>query len=925
MTWTKQIALALSLAAACLSARGGEFPGVWFDKPTSELVAPKWTRRSNIWERGPLPVGNGYMGAMIFGETEVEELQFNEKSLWAGGPGTDNYRYGIRFPDNHGETFKKVRRLFVERKTEEGLKLGGNLNSDKTNFGKYQNMGSLFFDTSHARADCTDYFRGTDLERALSFVRYRHGGVEYEREFFASYPARAIFSRWSASERGRLSLNIRPRMAHVAECRWEKDTLITTGRQEDNGLPFEVRLRIDARGGRVVPRVEPPPREAIATASSSARGFDPALACDLSGATYWQSGRASKEDVKAWLQVDAGRVVDAKGIVLRFVTALPVRYRLEVSEDGERWRTAVEAGEKPAPPERDYFGYEARVRHVRLAGLDWDRHWRNPLRVADLRLVARDEDPAAPRGPSVEVRGADEVRFTLTAATGYRNHYPDYKGENPSAICERTMAALARRDLAEVRAEHVADYRAIYDRVKLTLGDPAEGRTPSNVRRDRFSQDHADQGYVKLYFDACRYLLIACSRDGSLPANLQGVWCDTNFPMWNSDYHTNINVQMNYWAASVCGMGECLEPFFDYIEGLVEPGSVMAEAVYGARGWTVNTGSNAWGYTAPDNLKYGWAPYGSSWLMQRMWEHYAFTGDREFLRRRAYPILKDIALFWEDYLTEDTDGTLVSSPSFSPEHGPTTVAATFDQEMAWNHLTNCIDASEALGVDEDLRAHWTKMRDRLSPLKIGKWGQLQEWKEDIDDPKDRHRHINHLFAVYPGRQVCPVTTPELAAAARISIRGRGESGPGWSTAWKVGILARLGDAEGTHRKVCQLAKDTYYNMFGAHRRGGPFQFESNGGGSSAVPEMILQSHMGFLHLLPALPEAWPEGKFEGLRARRGHVVDVVWKGGALARATIRSTEHARPGPLRVRYRGVERSFSVRPGGSVVVTGADFRR
>ena len=921
MKRTRRLVLVMMLASACLSAPAQEFYGVWFEKPTSELVGDMWPRRSNTWERGPLPIGNGYMGAMIFGETEIEEIQFNEKSLWAGGPGTGNYKYGLRFPEDHGETFKKVRKLFIERRIEEGIKLGRKLNGDRTNFGKYQNMGSFFIDTAHSRGNCTNYFRGTDLNRALNYVRYKHGGVEYEREYFASVPGRAILSRWSASARRMQNLKVYPRMAHVADYRWETDTLIITGRQEDNDLPYEVHMRINARGGRAVPHVTLPPRPVTATASNSARGFDPALACDLSDETFWRTERALKGEVKGWLRIDNGSAVDIKGIVLRFITMPTVRYRIEVSEDGVRWQTAVDRSKEGQKSADNYFRHSGKLRYVKLVALDWDKHWRVPLRVADLRLVEQDEDPGARRGVYVEIQNADEVLFTLTAATGYRNHYPDYRGEHPGRICRRVMAAVADRDYTELRAAHVADYQEIYNRVKLALGDSGADKVPSNVRRDRFAANHEDQAYVKLYFDACRYLLIACSRAGSLPANLQGVWCDTNFPMWNSDYHTNINVQMNYWAASVCGMPECLEPLFAYIEGLIEPGSVMAEAVYGARGWNVNTGSNVWGHTSPDNLRYGWAPYGSSWLMQRMWQHYAFTGDKEFLHRRCYPILKDIALFWEDYLTVDRDGTLVSAPSFSPEHGPITVAASFDQVMAWNHFTNCIDASEALGVDENLRRHWKAMRARLSPLSIGKWGQLQEWKEDIDDPKDRHRHINHLFSVYPGRQIHPITTPELAAAARVLIRGRGESGPGWSTAWKVGILARLGDAEGTHRKVCQLAKDTYYNMFGAHRRGGPFQFDSNGGGSSAIPEMILQSHMGFLHLLPALPDAWPEGSFEGLRARGGHVVDVVWKDGRLDTATINSTWG---GSLRVLYRNKERTFTIGRQGSLVVTESDFQ-
>ncbi len=931
----KTAALFIAALLTCGRLIADDFYGVWFDKPVSEFVGGRWTTRDRIWERFPLAIGNGYMGAMVFGETDVEEIQFNEKSLWAGGPHT-----GVPAHADDGKTFHKVRKLFIERKIEEGSKLGSKLLADRSKFGKYQNMGSFFIKTGHKRADTKEYFRGLDLTKALSIVRYEHGGVKYERESFASYPARAMFSKWSASEKGKENIRIYPVMAHMAAARWEEDTLIVHGKLADNSLSFETRLKIDAPGGKVIPNMNPPTRKVTATAQSAEGEFTPAMASDSNNGTYWQTVRKNWKPLngepRTWLQLDYGKVMDIDGVLLNFQAVSEVKFKVDISEDGENWTTIVDKnpgeGKKGEGKGENYFKHQIKTRYVRMISYEWARYWGTPLRVTEFRAIARGEDPKALTGPYLEIKDADEVYFTQTCATGHKHEYPNYKGEAPAILCARIMNALKKADYVKEQARHAADYGKLYNRVKFVLPDAVGNSIPSNIRKQNFSKDHKDQAYIKLYFDACRYLLIASSRSGSLPANLQGVWCDSNFPAWNSDYHTNINLQMNYWAASPCGLEDCLESLFEYLDALVEPGSVTAKRIYGARGWVVNTGSNAWGFTAPHSLTFGWAPYGSSWVLQRMWEHYTFTADKTFLRARCYPHLKKIAFFWEDYLTEDTDGTLVSAPSYSPEHGPTTVGCAFDQVMAWNHLSNCIDASKDLDVDEDLRNEWIKMRDKLSPLKIGKWGQLQEWKEDIDDPEDRHRHINHMFSVFPGRQINAINTPNLAEAAKILMKGRGESGPGWSTAWKVGIQTRLLDSEGGYRKVHQLACGTYDNMFGAHRAGGPFQFDSNGGGSSAIPEMVLQSHVkadgvdaigseGYIiHLLPALPKQWPEGEFEGLRARGGYICDIFWKEGKLEKAIITSSVG---GTAIIRYGDKNKQFKIKKGQSITLAAKDF--
>ena len=914
----KNIAYGFVLCLLAVPAVAEDFYGVWFDKPVSSLAKGRFAQRDRLWERYPLAIGNGYMGAMVFGETDIEELQFNEKSFWAGHPNT-----GVKNPEDKGETFKKVQSLYLQRNIKEAEKVGKYLSGDKSQYGRYLNMGSFKFDVGHELVKSAKYFRGTDLNTAINTTRYEYEDVQYSREYFASYPARAILSKWTSSKKGAQSFKIYPQIAHPSNITWEKDTLHISGKCLDNDLPFEVRLKIDAPGAKITTHFDYELRKASMSASNHKGAYAAEFAYDGSDDTYWLcDADKGNELAKAWLVKDYGEVIDIEGFTLDLMRTYEVKYIVETSDDGKKWRQIYESN--PVKKSREVgdgiISAPAKTRYLRLRFMDWQKYWVYPIKVAEFAAIEKGASAERLSGPYLEISKATDIEFALTSATGYKNHFPDYRGESPRVVCDEIMKAFKTKNYEEHKRAHQEDYAEIYDRVTFTLPSSENESLPITTRKSQFRSNHKDQAFIKLYYDACRYLMIASSRKGSLPANLQGVWNGSNFPIWNADYHTNINVQMTYWAASVSGMDECLDPLFDYIEGLVAPGTKVAKEFYGARGWVVNTASNVWGYTSPDNFVYGWAPYGASWMMQRMWEHYAFTADKTFLRERCYPLLKDIAFFWEDYLVEDSDGTLVSAPSYSPEHGPKTVGCTFDQVMAWNHLTNCIDSSKILGVDSELRDTWSRMRDKLSPIKIGKWGQMQEWKEDIDDPKNRHRHINHLFAIFPGRQVSPVTTPELAAAATKSIAGRGDSGPGWSTAWKVGILARLFDAEGTYKKVHQLATDTYDNMFGAHRVGGPFQIDSNGGGSSAIPEMILQSHMGFLHLLPALPSKWPKGSFEGLRARGGYICDIFWKDAKLDYVRIRSRQG---GSCRVRYGDSEKKIKVPAGGSVRLKASDF--
>ena len=766
------------------------------------------------WENEALPLGNGHLGAKVFGRPDCELISFNEKSLWSGGPDVASWDAGLSDFDE-GKSVKEVQDLLFEGRVGAATLAMQKLQGNPNGFGAYQALGSLYLQFDEGGGN-DHYVRDLDLDTASAMVTYRSGDAVFSRHYFVSFPHQVFAGRLESAWRER---------------RAPKDEQAKDDKPEEPKAPPTF-------------------------------SFDAYFVSE-------QKGEPAAIDDAILL---TGTVHDNHGLT---------------APDGEN-KNKMKYG----------FG---------------------------VKFLAKDGTVTALENGHIRVENTTCVVFFAAAATDYINDYPRFcDGSDPlrDKVLPR-LAAATDISFGTLYRAHLDDYRALFHRLQFTLGETDEKAvhlTEGLLKRFE-KKEESRRILIPLLFQYGRYLLIASSREGALPANLQGIWNAKNDPPWNCDYHLNINLQMNYWPAFVTNLAETAAPFLSFIESLRKPGRLAAQKVYGVgagnaddpTGWIANTWANPFGYCVPGfSWRWGWATLCGAWAAVEMFEHYRFTRDTETLKTVIYPTLEEAALLFSQLLREDVrSGRLVMSPCYSPEHGPVSMGGTFEQSIVYALFDSVLagakalrEAGEGAAVNDALLETIAAQKERLQPYSIGKKGQIKEWsnedsfsraeKADVDK---HHRHISHLLGLYPFEQIDDAT-PALQKAAKVSLDGRGEKTTGWALAHRLCCRARLGDGEGCARIIAQTVKTTILkNLFGTHP---PFQIDGNFGFTAGVAEMLLQSHGGVVRLLPALPKEWKDGQFTGLCARGGFTVDAVWKNGRLKEGALHA---AKDGVCALTYDG----------------------